>query len=160
MSQRRSIMCPTCGDAIGTLLPEHNNMGIRCEHKVLRWTSVETGFDKKTKKPTFEHEPETVRGCYGILELCPHGCRICATCPLQFSAATEVPREPYIPLAHIMRREAIENRERKATEQQRERHASGAVQTKESSFVPPKGKLNLPFFGDDEPKRFDPRRKR
>lgn len=135
-------------------------MGIRCEHKVLRWTSREVGIDKKTKQPTFEHEPETVRGCYGILALCPHGCRVCAACPLQFSAAESPPTEPYTPLAHIMRREALETRERKAAEQQGERRATGAPQPKESSFVPPKGKLNLPFFGDDEPKRYDQRKKR
>ena len=160
MSQRRSIMCPSCGDAIGTLLPEHNNMGIRCEHKVLRWTSREVGVDKKTKRPTFEHEPETVRGCYGVLSLCPHGCRVCAACPLQFEIAESPPTGPYVALAHIMRREALEGSERKAAEQQRERQTFASPQAKESSFVPPKGKLNLPFFGDDEPKRFDPRKKR
>lgn len=87
MSERRSFVCPNCGDAVGALI---ERTSIRCDYKVIKWRSVQTGVNRK-KEPTYEHCQVTEPGCGGILHNCFHGNKICPTCPIRFEPSTEPP---------------------------------------------------------------------
>jgi hypothetical protein len=157
MSNWRSIQCPACGDAIGSLLPEHTNMGIQCEHKVINWTSREVGFDKKTQKTKYEFECHTSPGCGGVLNLCAHGCRVCASCPPQFTPADEWPIAPYVPYSVLLRRDVEATNQRKESERMAANYQGAPPQI---DFKAPTGRVQLPFLGEAEPSRYTPPRSR
>jgi hypothetical protein len=162
VSQWRSIRCPKCGDAIGVLLPDHNNMGIRCEHKVKEWLTREVGFDKKKQEPKCEFECVTTPGCGGILELCHHGCRgTCPVCPMPFTEADTWPLAPYVPYAVLLRRDIEAANHRRETERVASRQEATAQQfSPKTTFVPPKGRVHIPFLGEAEPTHYTPPRRR
>jgi hypothetical protein len=163
MSQWRAIRCPSCGDAIGVLLPDDNNLGIRCEHKIKEWLSREVGFDKKRQKPIVEFECVTTPGCGGVLGLCHHGCRgTCVVCPLPFTPADIWPLAPYVPYATLLRRDVeAANHRRESERAAAKQHATAQQFLSKQAFAPPQGRVQIPFLGDAEPDRYaPPRRKR
>ena len=157
MTQRRAFQCPNhqgspYASAVGELTREHRNP-LRCDFVVLGWRSTPVGTNKKGET-IYEHVPDTVPGCGGSLLLCVHGQRVCESCPPQF-VPTDDPVARTESLAQILECEAegAAQRERMAREAKRKQEPTASA-----SFKIPQGKVQLPFLGDEEPKRYQPPR--